>query len=43
MKAKFELILSKILGCVWVAIFTIASVTSLVAIIKLFLRVVGVM
>lgn len=43
MNEKLEDVLSKILGCVWIAIFAIGSVTALVSIVKLFLRVVGVM
>lgn len=43
MKAKIEDVLSKALGVVWLATFSIASVTALVAIVKLFLKVVGVM
>lgn len=43
MKAKLEDILSKVLGVVWIAIFTVGSITALVSIVKLFLRVTGVM
>lgn len=42
MKQKLENALSKTLGAIWVTTFTIASVTALIAIIKLFLKVVGV-
>lgn len=38
MKKKIELVLTQVLGAMWMVIFSIATVTSLVAIVKLLLH-----
>lgn len=42
MKKKISLVLSNALGCVWITIFVIGSITLLAWIIKTFLSVIGV-
>ena len=42
MKSKIELALTKALGSIWMVIFSIATVTSLVAIVKVLLYLLGV-